>query len=141
VEEAGDGDRVCQALPGAHDAHRWCLWERGRGAVRDDRRGRERKGVRRRQFWCVGRPLVAVCSDALPLHHRHCRSDMINIIKLGFTPKACCWVHRRGQAQSILAMYDLPLITAVRHLAYDPSAQTNILVLSDYMMAAATKNH
>ncbi len=31
---------------------------------------------------------------------------MINMIKLGFTPKACCWVHRRGQAQGILAMYE-----------------------------------
>ncbi|KAN0123309.1 hypothetical protein V8E52_002641 [Russula decolorans] len=30
--------------------------------------------------------------------------DMINMIKLGFTPKSCCWVHRRGQAQSILAV-------------------------------------
>ncbi|KAI9465600.1 hypothetical protein BJY52DRAFT_1245051 [Lactarius psammicola] len=30
--------------------------------------------------------------------------DMINMIKLGFTPKACCWVHRRGQAQGILAV-------------------------------------
>ncbi|KAH9065510.1 hypothetical protein EDB87DRAFT_1679972 [Lactarius vividus] len=30
--------------------------------------------------------------------------DMINMIKLGFTPKACCWVHRRGKAQGILAV-------------------------------------
>ena len=30
--------------------------------------------------------------------------DMINIIKLGFVPKTCCWVHRSGQAQSLLAM-------------------------------------
>ncbi|KAI0050418.1 peptidyl-prolyl cis-trans isomerase [Auriscalpium vulgare] len=30
--------------------------------------------------------------------------DMINMIKLGYTPLACCWVHRRGQAQSILAV-------------------------------------
>ena len=38
----------------------------------------------------------------------HCNQnvhlDMINMLKLGFTPKACCWVHRRGQAQSILAV-------------------------------------
>ncbi|KAK1229891.1 Peptidyl-prolyl cis-trans isomerase cyp15 [Marasmius sp. AFHP31] len=32
--------------------------------------------------------------------------DMINIIKLGFTPHACCWVHGRGQAQGILAVSD-----------------------------------
>jgi hypothetical protein len=31
-------------------------------------------------------------------------SDMINMIKLGHTPHACCWVHRRGQAQSLLAV-------------------------------------
>ncbi|KAF5385705.1 hypothetical protein D9757_005503 [Collybiopsis confluens] len=32
--------------------------------------------------------------------------DMINIIKLGFTPHACCWVHRSGQAQTLLAVSD-----------------------------------
>ncbi|KAI0729627.1 hypothetical protein C8Q72DRAFT_305106 [Fomitopsis betulina] len=32
--------------------------------------------------------------------------DMINMIKLGFTPHACCWVHRRGQAQGLLAVSD-----------------------------------
>ncbi|KAF9267395.1 hypothetical protein L218DRAFT_920202 [Marasmius fiardii PR-910] len=32
--------------------------------------------------------------------------DMINIIKLGFTPHACCWAHGRGQAQGILAVSD-----------------------------------
>ncbi|KAG7088394.1 hypothetical protein E1B28_012392 [Marasmius oreades] len=32
--------------------------------------------------------------------------DMINIIKLGFTPHTCCWVHGRGQAQGILAVSD-----------------------------------
>lgn len=30
--------------------------------------------------------------------------DMINIIKLGFKPFTCCWVHRRNQAQGLLAM-------------------------------------
>ncbi|KAI0059530.1 hypothetical protein BV25DRAFT_1828764 [Artomyces pyxidatus] len=30
--------------------------------------------------------------------------DMINMIKLGYTPHACCWVHRRGQAQGLLAV-------------------------------------
>ncbi|KAF9241111.1 hypothetical protein BU15DRAFT_45146 [Melanogaster broomeanus] len=29
---------------------------------------------------------------------------MINMLKLGFTPHACCWVHRRGQAQGLLAI-------------------------------------
>ncbi|OSX59926.1 hypothetical protein POSPLADRAFT_1149201 [Postia placenta MAD-698-R-SB12] len=32
--------------------------------------------------------------------------DMINMIKLGFTPHTCCWVHRRGQAQGLLAVSD-----------------------------------
>ncbi|ESK87163.1 peptidyl-prolyl cis-trans isomerase [Moniliophthora roreri MCA 2997] len=32
--------------------------------------------------------------------------DMINIIKLGYTPHACCWVHGRGQAQGVLAVSD-----------------------------------
>jgi len=36
-------------------------------------------------------------------------SDMIDMLKLGFTSKACCWVHRRGQTQSILAMCALSL--------------------------------
>ena len=30
--------------------------------------------------------------------------DLINMIDLGFTPRACCWVHRRGQAQALLAV-------------------------------------
>lgn len=49
--------------------------------------------------------IVVVFSD----HNFHNYSDMINMLKLGFTPKACCWVHRRGQAQSILAMCALSL--------------------------------
>ncbi|KAJ7675792.1 hypothetical protein DFH06DRAFT_1266388 [Mycena polygramma] len=32
--------------------------------------------------------------------------DMINIITLGYTPHCCCWVHRRGQAQGLLAISD-----------------------------------
>ncbi|EDR13370.1 uncharacterized protein LACBIDRAFT_322968 [Laccaria bicolor S238N-H82] len=32
--------------------------------------------------------------------------DMINIIKLGFKPHAGCWVHRKGQAQGLLAISD-----------------------------------
>ena len=37
VEEAGDGHRVCQALPCAHDAHTRCLCQCGRRAVREHR--------------------------------------------------------------------------------------------------------
>ncbi|KXN88078.1 Peptidyl-prolyl cis-trans isomerase cyp15 [Leucoagaricus sp. SymC.cos] len=32
--------------------------------------------------------------------------DMINIIKLGYVPHACCWVHRKGLAQGLLAVSD-----------------------------------
>lgn len=32
---------------------------------------------------------------------------MINIIKFGFTPKACCWVHQPGAGQSLLAVSDV----------------------------------
>ncbi|KAJ3791249.1 peptidyl-prolyl cis-trans isomerase [Lentinula aff. detonsa] len=32
--------------------------------------------------------------------------DMINIIKLGFTPHACCWVHTSGHGQGLLAVSD-----------------------------------
>ena len=30
--------------------------------------------------------------------------DMINMINLSFTPRACCWVHKRGKASTILAI-------------------------------------
>ncbi|THH28223.1 hypothetical protein EUX98_g5970 [Antrodiella citrinella] len=30
--------------------------------------------------------------------------DMINMLKLPYVPNACCWVHRRGQAQGLLAI-------------------------------------
>ena len=35
------------------------------------------------------------------------------MIKLGFTPRACCWVHRREQAQGLLAM------SVVKRCAFD----------------------
>ncbi|KAI0771377.1 peptidyl-prolyl cis-trans isomerase [Irpex lacteus] len=30
--------------------------------------------------------------------------DMINMIKLGYTPNTCCWVHKRGEALGLLAI-------------------------------------
>ena len=43
--------------------------------------------------------------------HRMCSSiDMINMIKLGFTPLACCWVHKPGTAREVLAVYVSPLV-------------------------------
>ncbi|KAF8516841.1 hypothetical protein BU17DRAFT_50542 [Hysterangium stoloniferum] len=32
--------------------------------------------------------------------------DMINMINLDFRPLTCCWVHRKGQAQGLLAISD-----------------------------------
>jgi len=32
---------------------------------------------------------------------------MINIVKFGFIPKACCWVHENGAAQTLLAVSDV----------------------------------
>ncbi|KAG5729692.1 Peptidyl-prolyl cis-trans isomerase cyp15 [Termitomyces sp. T112] len=32
--------------------------------------------------------------------------DMINIIKLGYVPHTCCWVHKPGQAQGLFAVSD-----------------------------------
>ncbi|CAE7178970.1 unnamed protein product, partial [Rhizoctonia solani] len=32
--------------------------------------------------------------------------DMISMLKLDYTPKTACWVHRRGQAQALLAISD-----------------------------------
>ncbi|KZT37832.1 hypothetical protein SISSUDRAFT_987108 [Sistotremastrum suecicum HHB10207 ss-3] len=32
--------------------------------------------------------------------------DMISILKLGFTPLACCWVQKRGEARGLLAVSD-----------------------------------
>jgi len=48
-----------------------------------------------------GLGLVSFLSDSLP----YICIDMINIINLGYTPHACCWVHRRGQAQALLAVF------------------------------------
>lgn len=31
--------------------------------------------------------------------------DMINILQLPYTPRTCCWVHSRGEATPLLAMY------------------------------------
>ncbi|CAG7853065.1 Peptidyl-prolyl cis-trans isomerase cyp15 Short=PPIase cyp15; AltName: Full=Cyclophilin cyp15; AltName: Full=Rotamase cyp15 [Serendipita indica DSM 11827] len=30
--------------------------------------------------------------------------DLINMLELDFTPAACCWVHKRGQARTLLAV-------------------------------------
>jgi peptidylprolyl isomerase domain and WD repeat-containing protein 1 len=71
-------------------------------------------------FGASGGPLASVlCSDSvtLPIHACMHHSDMINMIKLGFAPKACCWVHRRGRAQGVLAVYVLVLFTLLAAVA------------------------
>jgi hypothetical protein len=69
---------------------------------------------------------------------------MINMIKLGFTPKACCWVHRRGQAQGILAVYVHTIFPVGYYSALfilGLSARNGIQVPSGFMMVAETANH
>lgn len=43
------------------------------------------------------------------------RVDMINMVKLGYIPSACCWVHRRGQAQGLLAVCVPVSFSSIRH--------------------------
>lgn len=31
-------------------------------------------------------------------------TDLINMLTLGYTPRACAWVHKGGRAGSVLAM-------------------------------------
>jgi hypothetical protein len=67
-------------------------------------------GAQKYSTWSISvRPRRAFC---LPLPVLTTKTDMINMIKLEFTPKACCWVHKRGQAQGILAVYvSIPFFT------------------------------
>lgn len=32
-------------------------------------------------------------------------SDMINILKLPYVPRTCCWVHGIGEGMTLLAVY------------------------------------
>lgn len=57
---------------------------------------------------------------------------MINMVNLGFTPKSCCWVHRRGQAQSILAVFVLSFFVPLL-FAHDPfSSEQNSGIIRLY---------
>lgn len=53
-----------------------------------------------------------------PLMHYWTRVDMINMIKLGYIPSACCWVHRRGQAQGLLAVCVPLLLSSMTLLTF-----------------------
>jgi len=55
-------------------------------------------------FGPYGRHFVGIVVASSDYYNQYAHLDMINMLKLGFTPKACCWVHRRGQAQIILAV-------------------------------------
>ena len=55
-------------------------------------------------FHRCARCTLTTCSSA----------DMTNMIKLGFTPLACCWVHKPGTAREILAVYVTPLCALVK---------------------------
>ncbi|KAI5121089.1 hypothetical protein M0805_008602 [Coniferiporia weirii] len=54
--------------------------------------------------------------------------DMINMIKLNFVPQTCCWVHRRGQAQALLAVSERD--TGVIHI-YDGRGDDKPLLIVD----------
>lgn len=98
MEEARNRDRVREALPGARITSCRCLSERGRPVVCQHLRGWVSKGIRCRQFWYAWFAWAKVFALTLT------GTDMINMLKLGFVPHACCWVHRRGQAQGLLAV-------------------------------------
>jgi hypothetical protein len=63
--------------------------------------------------------------------------DMINMIKLSFIPHACCWVHRRGQAQGLLAMYATSRL-ACTDFVNDGLVLSRTLVPYVYMMDEGT---
>jgi peptidylprolyl isomerase domain and WD repeat-containing protein 1 len=47
---------------------------------------------------------ASISSDGTAKVYDVTNFDLINMIKLTFTPRTCCWVHRRGRADSILAV-------------------------------------
>lgn len=74
--------------------------------------------------------------------------DMINILKFGFTPKACCWVHEPGAGQSMLAVSDVasPTIriydgrgdsTPVHELGKIHRAPVHLMVVSTVCVACS----
>ncbi|PWN32820.1 uncharacterized protein FA14DRAFT_149530 [Meira miltonrushii] len=47
---------------------------------------------------------ASISSDGTAKIYDVVNFDLINMIKLNHTPRACCWVHKRGRADSILAI-------------------------------------
>jgi hypothetical protein len=65
---------------------------------------------------------------------------MIGMIKLGYTPLSCCWVHKRGQAQALLAMYVSP--ARIRRLHVNEcAAQNSRQEPSGYMTVVVMEIH
>ena len=139
VEEAGDGHRVYQALPCAHDAHIYSvsLPVRTASCSRESLRMGVQKCSMSSISVCRELYLASTRSDP-PLHHK----DMINMIKLTFMPKACCWVHRRGQAQGILAAYTPPSYCRGKMLTKTRcSGRNRLLGLFDCTMVVGMEIH
>jgi peptidylprolyl isomerase domain and WD repeat-containing protein 1 len=51
-----------------------------------------------------GKLAATISSDGTAKVYDVVNFDLINMITLGFTPRACCWVHKRGRADTILAI-------------------------------------
>lgn len=47
---------------------------------------------------------ASISSDGTAKIYDVVNFDLINMIKLNFTPRAACWVHKRGRADSLLAI-------------------------------------
>lgn len=64
---------------------------------------------------------------------------MINMIKLGYTPNTCCWMHKRGEALGLLAMFALLLETSPRRIN-DGLALKRVQALFGYTTVVAMGN-
>ncbi|UZJ56738.1 hypothetical protein CBS101457_006058 [Exobasidium rhododendri] len=51
-----------------------------------------------------GKLAASISSDGTAKVYDVVNFDLINMIKFDFTPRACCWVHKRGRADTILAV-------------------------------------
>ena len=67
--------------------------------------------------------------------------DMINMIKLGFVPHACCWVHKKGKAQALLAVYVLHNRTHTGSGTDTITGRKATRASSESTMVGETRNH
>lgn len=76
--------------------------------------------------------LTSVCGGRVTVIHTNIFLDMINIIKLGHTPHGCCWVHRRGQAQGLLAVYVILLLyKSMKFILLRSDSQSGVIRIYD----------